>query len=218
MRKLTTKEYFDYLPKLNKDEIYLLYLISRDREAKEMGYSIDKILFRIKETDIERGTKILQAIRENVEFQVNGVQLKKEWVKIMHVLNPVNYAKASRRAVMRFVENCHENPNIEAIFDSELPRSVDFKVFMIDVDSKDKKVLEKLKGIKARLAITTQRGFHIHVWKDDLERPENLFKIVDEKIEIKTRDAIEYIPGMPQGKITPEAYEISDVEELIEKL
>jgi hypothetical protein len=216
MKKLTLKEYFEYLPKLNKEELYLLYLISRDREAKQLGLSIDKVLFRIKETDLERGTKILQAIRENVDFQVKGIQIKKEWIKIMHVLNPINFAKASHKAVIRYIENCKEKPNIENLYNSELPRNVDFKIFMVDVDTKDRKVLEKLKGIKPRLAITTQRGYHIHIWKEDLEKPEYLFKITDDKIEIKTRDAIEYIPFILQGKIIPEAYEITDIEEIFE--
>ncbi len=214
MRKLTLKEYFDYLPKLNIDEIYLFYLISRDREAKQMGLHIDNVLFRIKEVDPEKATRILEAIRQNVQFQVKGIELKIEWIKIMHVLNPVNFVKASHKAAIRYVEQCKENPNIENLYNSELPRNVDFRIFMIDIDTKDNKILEKLKGLKPRLAITTKRGYHIHVWKDDLEKPQTLFKIVDKDIEIKTRDSIEYVPFITQGNFIPEAYEINDVEEV----
>lgn len=214
MKKLTLKEYFNYLPKLNTEELYLFYLISRDREAKQMGLSIDKILFRIKEEDPEKATRILEAIRQNVEFQVKGIKLKKEWIKIMHVLNPVNFAKASHKAAIRYVEQCKENLNIEKLYNSELPRNVDFRIFMIDIDTKDKKILEKLIDIRPRLVITTKRGYHFHVWKEDLENPQTLFKIADKEIEIKTRNSIEYVPFILQGNFTPEAYEINNVEEV----
>jgi hypothetical protein len=213
MRKITVEEYFNsYLPKLNEEETYLFYLISRCREAKEQGLKIDKVLYRIWDVEPLKAVKILSAIRDNVEFEVRGIKVKKEWIKIMHVLNPVNISKASKEAVIRYMQECERKPDISIILFSELPRHIDFKIFMIDVDSKDPKVLEQMKGLKPRLVITTRRGFHIHFWKEDLEDPQLLFKLKD--VEVKTRDSIEYVP-ISQGSFTPEAFEINDVEEII---
>lgn len=212
MRKLTLEEYFNsYLPKLNEEETYLFYLISRDREAKEQGLKIDKVLYRLWNVEPLKAVKILSAIRDNVEFEVRGVKVKKEWIKIMHVLNPVNISKASKEAVIRYMQECERKPDISKILFSELPRHIDFKIFMVDVDSKDPKVLDQMKGLKPRVVVTTMRGFHIHFWKEDLEDPQVLFKLKD--VEVKTRDSIEYVP-INQGKFTPEVYEISDVEEV----
>ncbi|AWR96946.1 hypothetical protein DFR86_04805 [Acidianus sulfidivorans JP7] len=215
MKKLSLEEYFlNYLPRLNKDELYLFYLISRDREAKQkLGFSIDKVLFRIKEkNDPLKAIKILLSIREESIFQVKGIRVEKEWLKIMHVLNPVNYVKASKKAVLRYIEQCNTNPDIEKFYDSELPRSVDFKIFMLDIDEKNPDIINELKDIKPRLVITTRRGFHVHVWKDDISNPQKLFKI--NNIEIKTRNAIEYVPDISQGNFTPEAYKIDSSEEI----
>ncbi len=212
MRKLSLEEYFNqYLPKIKEEETYLFYLISRDREAKEEGLKIDKVLFRLWNVEPLKAVKILTSIRDNVEFEVRGIKLKKEWIKVMHVLNPVNLAKASKEAVIRYMQECEKKPDISKILLSELPRHVSFKIFMIDIDSKDRKILEQMKGLKPRLVITTRRGFHIHFWKDDLEDPQVLFKLKD--VEVKTRDSIEYVP-INQGKFTPEAYEIKDIEEI----
>ena len=215
MRKLTLEEYFNYLPKLEEGETYLFYLISRDREAKEQGLKIDKVLYRVWDVEPLKAVKILSAIRDNVEFEVRGIRVKREWIKVMHVLNPVNISKASRVAVIRYMEECEKKPDITTILFSELPRHVDFKIFMVDVDSRDRRLIEQMKGLKPRLVMTTKRGFHIHFWKDDLENPQELFKL--KEVEVKTRDSIEYVP-ISQGNFTPEAYEITDVEEIYELL
>jgi len=192
MRKLSLEEYLnEYLPKLNDEETYLFYLISRDREAKRQGLRIDKVLYRIWDVEPLKAVKILSAIRDNVEFEVKGIKIRKEWIKIMHVLNPVNISKASKEAVVRFLQECEKKPDISKILFSELPRHIDFKIFMV--------------------VLTTRRGFHIHFWREDLEDPHVLFALKD--VEIKTRDSIEYVP-INQGVFTPEAYEITDVEEI----
>ncbi|BFI76907.1 hypothetical protein YN1HA_30050 [Sulfurisphaera ohwakuensis] len=212
MRKLSLEEYLnEYLPKLNDEETYLFYLISRDREAKRQGLKIDKVLYRIWDVEPLKAVKILLAIRDNVEFEVKGIKIRKEWIKIMHVLNPVNISKASKEAVIRFLQECEKKPDISKILFSELPRHIDFKIFMVDIDSKDRKIIEQMKGLKPRLVLTTRRGFHIHFWREDLEDPHVLFELKD--VEIKTRDSIEYVP-INQGVFTPEAYEITDVEEI----
>ncbi|BDC17926.1 hypothetical protein [Acidianus sp. HS-5] len=212
MRKLTTEEYLnEYLPKLNEKESYLFYLISRDREAKEQGLKIDKVLYRVWNVETLKAVKILLSIRDNVEFEVRGIKIRKEWIKVMHVLNPVNMSKASKDTVVRYMQECERKPDISKIFFSELPRHIDFKIFMVDVDSKDRKIIEQMKDLKPRLVMTTRRGFHIHFWKEDLEDPQILFRLKD--VEVKTRDSIEYVP-ISQGKFTPEAYEIIDIEEI----
>ena len=215
VRKLSLNEYFSsYLPKLTEEESYLIYLIARDRDVKEkLGIKIDKILFRIKSKEPLKAVEILKAIRDGVEFEVKGIRLRKEWIKIMHVLNPVNVSKASKLTALRFFEQCEKKPDIEKVFHSALAKSIDFKIFMIDIDSKSKEIIEELKGIKARLVITTKRGFHIHVWKEDLINPSILFKL--KGVEVKTRDAIEYVPFIDQGGFTPEAYSIDTADEVI---
>ncbi|WP_236749091.1 hypothetical protein [Acidianus manzaensis] len=210
------EEYFlNYLPKLGENELYMFYLISRDREAKKkLGFSIDKILFKVKEkSEPLKAINILISLREHPEiFKVRGIKVEKYWIKIMHVLNPINYAKASQKAVARYIEQCKTSPDIEKFYESELARNVDFKIFMIDIDEKNPSIIDSLKNIKPRLVITTRRGFHVHVWKEDIENPKELFKL--KNVEIKTRNSIEYVPGIEQGNFKAEAYLINDVEEI----
>ncbi|AAY80403.1 hypothetical protein [Sulfolobus acidocaldarius] len=215
MRKLSLEEYLlRYLPKLEVDETYLFYLISRERGIKEkLGVNIDKVLFRLKTKDPLKTVSILSAIRDNIEFQVRGVRIDKNWIKIMHVLNPINMKKASRNAVSRYVSNCDKEVDIEKIYYSELAKNVDFRMFMLDVDSKNPSIIQQLSGIKARLVLVTKRGFHIHVWKDDLSNPKILFTLKD--VEIKTRNSLEYVPFISQGTFTPEAYELNDIMEIL---
>lgn len=217
MKKLSLQEYLNYLPRLERDQAYLFYLISRDREAKEkLRFSIDKVLFKVKEReDFTKAINILIALREKADiFQVKGVKLKRKWLKIMHVLNPVNYVKASKKTAIRFIEECKNYPDIEKIYFSELARSVDFKIFMIDIDERNPQIIDSLKGVKPRLVITTKRGFHVHVWKEDITNPQILLDL--KNVEVKTRSAIEYVPDIDQGNFIPEAYLIDDVEEVKE--
>ncbi|AHC51364.1 hypothetical protein SUSAZ_04850 [Sulfolobus acidocaldarius SUSAZ] len=215
MRKLSLEEYLiKYLPRLEVNETYLFYLISRERGIKEkIGVNIDKVLFRLKSKDPLKTVSILSAIRDNVEFQVRGVKIDKDWIKIMHVLNPINMKKASRNTVSRYVSNCDKEDDIEKIYYSELAKNVDFRMFMLDIDSKNPSIIQQLSGIKARLVVITKRGFHIHVWKDDLDNPKILFNLKD--VEIKTRNALEYVPFISQGGFTPEAYELDDAIEVM---
>gem|GEM_PF-2133027 len=215
VKELSLDEYFSsYLPKLTEDESYLIYLIARDREVKEkMGIKIDKILFRIKSKEPLKAVEILKAIRDGVEFEVKGIKLRREWIKIMHVLNPINVSKASKLTALKFFEQCEKKPDIEKVFHSALAKSIDFKIFMIDIDSKSREIIEGLNGIKARLVMTTKRGFHIHVWKEDLQNPSILFKL--KGVEVKTRDAIEYVPSIDQGGFVPKAYLIDTVDEIV---
>ncbi|BBG25227.1 hypothetical protein [Sulfuracidifex tepidarius] len=216
MEPISLDDFFNYLPKLNDEEYYLLYLISRDKEAKEeLGTSVDKVLFRIIEVNPKRATEIMKAIRERSEvFTVKGYPVKKEWVKIMFVLNPVNFVKTSRKTASRYVDMCGEKADVMKIYHSEMPKNIDFRIFMIDIDSKEKGLLTQLSGIKSRLVITTKRGFHIHVWKDDVEDPRSLFKL--QGVEVKTRDSIEYVPFIDQGGFVPQAFRIQDASEVIE--
>ncbi len=216
MKLISLNDFFNHLPKVNEEEYYLFYLISRDREVKkEMGVNIDKILFRITEVNPQRAAEIMLALRERADlFFVKGYQVRKEWVKVMFVLNPVNFVKTSRKTAVRYVEHCNGKMDILKIYHSEMPKNVDFNIFMIDVDSREKDLLRQLKGIKARLVITTKRGFHIHIWKDDLSDPRELFKL--QGVEVKTRDSIEYIPFVDQGGFVPEAYKIEDASEVAE--
>lgn len=218
MDPISLEDFFQYLPKLTDEQYYLFYLISRSREAKkELGTSVDRILFRTTEVDPRRATQILEGVRERYNvFTVKGIGVRREWVKIMFVLNPVNFVKTSRKTAVRFVERCGEKEDIMKIYHSEMPRNVDFRIFMLDVDTRDPNKLERLRGIKARLAITTKRGAHIHVWKDDLQDPKVLFGIPE--VEVKTRDAIEYVPFIDQGDFTPQAYRIEDAYEVREIL
>lgn len=217
MKKLSLQEYLNYLPKPRKDQAYLFYLISRDREAKKkLGFSIDKVLFKIKEREnFLRAINVLLALRDRAEiFQVKGVKVEKEWLKIMHVLNPVNYVRASRKATIRFIEECKNYPDLEKIYFSELARTVDFQIFMIDVDEKNPELLESLKDIKPRLVMTTKRGFHVHVWKEDVKNTQQILTL--KNVEVKTRNAIEYIPDIEQGGFIPQAYLIDDSKEIKE--
>lgn len=214
MKAMNLDSFFDYLPSLGEEEYYLFYLISRDREARrELGVNVDKVLFRVAERDPRRATEILSAIRERAEiFKVRGVAVRREWVKIMFLLNPVNFVKASRKATARFVESCGEKMDIMKLYHSELARNVDFRIFMLDIDVREREVLRQLKGIRARLVITTRRGFHVHVWKEDVDDPRRLFKL--QGVEVKTRDALEYVPLLDQGNFTPQAYQVEDASEV----
>ncbi len=215
MEKISLDDFFNYLPKLNDEEYYLFYLISRDKGAKEeLGTSIDKVLFRLTEVNPKRATEIMKAIRESSGvFTVKGYPVRKEWVKIMFVLNPVNFVKTSRRTASRYVDMCNEKVDVMKIYHSEMPKNIDFRIFMIDVDSKEREVLSQLSGIRSRLVITTKRGFHIHVWKDDIDDPKFLFNL--RGVEVKTRDSIEYVPFIDQGDFVPQAFKIEDASEVI---
>ncbi|MCY0849734.1 hypothetical protein [Sulfuracidifex metallicus] len=220
LKQMSLDEFLEYLPKLNDEQHYLFYLISRDKEVKEeLGVNIDKVLFRLSEVNPSRAVHIMNSVREvsNV-FTVRGMQVKKEWVKIMFVLNPVNFVKASRATATKFVQQCCSGTKLDImkIYNSEISRSIDFRIFMIDVDNKSKEIIEQMKGLKARLVITTKRGFHIHIWKEDITDPRLLFKI--KGVEVKTRDSLEYVPFVNQGSFTPIAYRIDDAGEVTELL
>ncbi|WP_256201763.1 hypothetical protein [Sulfuracidifex metallicus] len=65
LKQISLDEFLEYLPKLNDEQYYLFYLISRDREVRdELGVNIDKVLFRISEVNPSRAVQIMNSVRE----------------------------------------------------------------------------------------------------------------------------------------------------------
>ncbi|WP_221289998.1 hypothetical protein [Stygiolobus caldivivus] len=238
VRKLTLEEFSSKLPKPAEDDYYVVAIVVKGQGSKDIpGVRRHAVLRRYWSKDFLQAANEAIAVREGTEFRVGDKVIPKDLLKVMYYVNPIDFLKLSYTVVSSFIqdklnlimnlrgkdyESVRKQLASQDIFSvafSKMAKATEKHVIMVDVDSKAPGVLSLLEGIPVRLVVETRRGYHLHVYKEDVKDNEAFRKLYsigkafsdsknfnstigrvsgipwkEKLIEVKGVNALEYVP------------------------
>ena len=239
VRKLTLEEFASKLPKPAENGYYVVAIVVKGQGSKDIpGVRRHAVLRRYWSKDFLQVAKEAIAVREGTEFRAGDKVIPKDLLKVMYYVNPIDFLKLSYIVVSSFVQDkldlimdlrgkdCESvrkqlaSPDIFSVAFSKMAKAAEKHVIMVDVDSKAPDVLSVLEGIPVRVVVETRRGYHLHVYREDVKDKEVFKKLYsigkafsdegnfnstigrvpgvpwkEKLIEVKGVNALEYVPA-----------------------
>lgn len=209
------RDFIDWLPELQKNEIYYVTLLARNKYLKNAGLSSDKAqLKRFTSTKDYLFDKLKQLECEAGSYKQKGQPIPQEALAVYINPNPRSLEKAAKASLIRFAELITKdysgyNPHQEVM--SEIQQSCARKIFFdLDFDYVDKKVVldqaAKHINVDCLKILNTRGGFHLLVELSKLDKKyektwyQQLTSITG--CDVKG-DNLVPIPGCAQGEFIP---------------
>ncbi|MCE3229079.1 MAG: hypothetical protein K0S32_3630 [Bacteroidetes bacterium] len=209
------REFIDWLPELQKNEIYYVTLLARNKYLRNAGLSSDKAqLKRFTSTKDYLFDKLKQLECEEGSYRQKGQPIPQEALAVYINPNPRGLDKAAKSSLIRFAELITKeysgyNPHQEVM--SEIQTSCSRKIYFdLDFDHVDKNVVleEAAKHINTDCIkiLNTRGGFHMLIELSKLDKKfektwyQKLTSIAG--CDIKG-DNLVPVPGCTQGEFIP---------------
>ncbi len=215
-------DFIDWLPELNKDEVFYLCLFARSKYCKDIVHiSSDKAQLRRYSTD---KSFMLNRIRQMEckigSFTHKGVVVPQEALAVYINPNPRNLVSAAWNGIERLqklVRHPYNGYNPQAEMMSEIQKAMSRKVYLdldFDIpDVADKEMIEKITiaevkeivGSNSVKILKTRGGFHALIKLELIDkRNSKWYKEVTslKYLDIKG-DSLIPVPGCTQGNFTP---------------
>jgi hypothetical protein len=212
------KEFIDFLPNLEKNEIYYVALFARKKydevlksdksQLKRFTATKDRLLIKIKQLEIEVG-----------RYQSDGIEVSQKSLALYIMPNPRSLQKASLELLESIVNDINNgrvhNPNSESL--SAIQKSCARKLFCdVDIDLEDKsKIPTIIEDIEKNInpncltLIETRGGLHVLVETSKVEKQYskswymNIVNKYADPTRSKPMDNLIPIPGCIQGLFVP---------------
>lgn len=215
------KDFIEWLPELNKNEMFYVCLFARNKYCKELVHiSSDKAqLKRFTSNKAFLFDKIKQLECEVGSYKQKENSIPQEGLALYINPNPRNMEKAAKNTLIKFADLITReyngyNPHQEVM--SEIQKASSRKVYF-DIDFDNVNIDEVKDEIKSCLNIDcidvlqTRGGFHLLVKLENLDKTyektwyNNILKI--KGCDMKSDNMIP-VPGCTQGEFVPYLHKI----------
>ena len=206
-------KFINFLPDLEKDEVYYLSLFGRHKYCSSLLNLRDNQLARFTSSKQDLREKILQLECPIGGYRRDGEDVPQEALALYIALNPRSLVRANKELLVELARCCVEdkfNFNPLSLARTAVHRAVGRKVF-VDFDYDHVEPEEYLPYIKGILPddsygiLKTRGGFHLFVYLDRVDKKNNWFtSLRDLKgCDVKGSNTLCPVAGCTQGGFVP---------------